>query len=187
MTMDKEIIDDCITALNAALEALKRDLGKVRTGRANPAMLDGIRVDYYGTPTPLTQMSSVQVPDARLLTVKPWDKSALGAIEKAISEADIGINPQSDGEIIRLPIPPLTEERRKEYVKIARNKGEDARIAIRNGRRDANELLKEVQKDGAMSEDDLRKALEKVQNETDKAIAKVEEILAKKEKEILEV
>lgn len=185
--MDKEIITDCVAAFQAALDALKRELSKVRTGRANPMMLDGIRVDYYGSMTPLNQIASVQVPDARLMTIKPWDKSALGAIEKAIQEADIGISPQNDGEIIRLPVPALTEERRKEYVKIARSKGEDAKIAVRNSRRDANEMLKELQKDGDLGEDELKKALEKVQGETDKAVASVDEILGKKEKEILQV
>jgi ribosome recycling factor len=181
--MDKEIIDDCVKNFAAAIDSLKRELSRVRTGRANPAMLDNIRVDYYGTSTPLAQMATIQVPDARLMTVKAWDKSALGLIEKAIATSDIGISPQNDGEIIRLPIPPLTEERRKEYVKMAKSKGEDARIAVRNLRRDANELLKEAE----LSEDDLRKALARVQEETDKAIAQVEDILGKKEKEILQI
>lgn len=181
--MDKEIIDDCIKSFAAAIDALKRELSRVRTGRANPAMLDGIRVDYYGTPTPLAQMANIQVPDARMMVVKAWDKSVLGLIEKAIATADIGISPQNDGEIIRLPIPPLTEERRKEYVKMAKSKGEDARIAVRNIRRDGNELLKEEE----LAEDDLRKALDRIQQETDKTIAQVDEILGKKEKEILQI
>ena len=181
--MDKEIIDDCIKSFAAAIDSLKRELSRVRTGRANPAMLDGIRVDYYGTPTPLSQMANIQVPDARMMVVKAWDKSVLGLIEKAIATADIGISPQNDGEIIRLPIPPLTEERRKEYVKMAKSKGEDARIAVRNIRRDSNELLKEAE----LAEDDQRKALERIQQETDKAIALVDEILGKKEKEILQI
>jgi len=181
--MDKEIIDDCIKSFAAAIDALKRELSRVRTGRANPAMLDGIRVDYYGTPTPLAQMANIQVPDARMMVVKAWDKSVLGLIEKAIATADIGISPQNDGEIIRLPIPPLTEERRKEYVKMAKSKGEDARIAVRNIRRDGNELLKEAE----LAEDDLRKALDRIQQETDKTIAQVDEILGKKEKEILQI
>jgi len=181
--MEKEIIDDCIKSFAAAIDSLKRELSRVRTGRANPAMLDGIRVDYYGTPTPLAQMANIQVPDARMMVVKAWDKSVLGLIEKAIATADIGISPQNDGEIIRLPIPPLTEERRKEYVKMAKSKGEDARIAVRNIRRDSNELLKEAE----LPEDELRRAQDKVQVETDKAIALVDEILGKKEKEILQI
>src|SRR5262249_44571118 len=127
--MEKEIIDELLASFTNSLDSLKRELAKVRTGRANPAMLDNIRVDYYGTPTPINQMAAVKVPDARLITIKPWDKSSLKAIETALIGADTGITPQNDGEIIRLPIPPLTEERRKEYAKIARNKGEDARIA----------------------------------------------------------
>ena len=185
--MEKEIIEELMAAFAQAQDGLKRELAKVRTGRANPAILDNIRVDYYGTPTPINQMAAVQVPDARLITIKPWDKTSLKAIEGAILTADIGINPQNDGELIRLPIPPLTEERRKEYAKIVRSKGEDARIAVRNSRRDANEMLKSLQKDGDMSEDDAKKALDHVQAETDKAIAKIDEIVGKKEKEILEV
>lgn len=181
--MDKEIIDDAIKSFAAAIDSLKRELSRVRTGRANPAMLDGIRVDYYGTPTPLAQMANIQVPDARMMVVKAWDKSVLGLIEKAIATADIGISPQNDGEIIRLPIPPLTEERRKEYVKMAKSKGEDARIAVRNIRRDSNELLKEAE----LPEDELRRAQDKIQVETDKAIAQVDDILGKKEKEILQI
>jgi len=185
--MEKEIIADCLMAFNSAYDALKREMSKIRTGRANPALLDGIRVEYYGTSTPLSQMAAVQIPDARLLVVKPWDKSSLSSIEKAISESDLGITPQNDGEMIRLPIPALTQERRKEYVKLAKNKGEDAKIAIRNARRDANELFKGLQKDGDLSEDDVKKCLEKVQQETDKAIGIVDDVLAKKEKEILEI
>lgn len=185
--MEKEIIADCLMAFNSAYDALKREMSKIRTGRANPALLDGIRVEYYGASTPLSQMAAVQIPDARLLVVKPWDKSSLSSIEKAISESDLGITPQNDGEMIRLPIPALTQERRKEYVKLAKNKGEDAKIAIRNARRDANELFKGLQKDGDLSEDDVKKCLEKVQQETDKAIGIVDDVLAKKEKEILEI
>jgi ribosome recycling factor len=185
--MEKDILDELLANFTNAFDALKRELGKVRTGRANPAILDNIRVDYYGTQTPINQMAAIAVPDARLITIKPWDKSAMKQLEQALVEADLGITPQNDGEIIRLPVPALTEERRKEYAKIARNKGEDARIAVRNGRRDANEMIKGFQKDGDMSEDDAKRALEKVQAETDKAIAKVDEIIAKKEKEILEV
>lgn len=185
--MDKEIIAEAVQAFVAAIEGLKRELVKVRTGRANPALLDGVRVDYYGVPTPLNQMAAIQIPDARLIVVKPWDKTVLSLIEKALNEADIGISPQNDGEVIRLPIPPLTEERRKEFVKLARGKGEDARIAVRNARRDANELLKETQKGGDITEDDLRRALEKTQEETDKYIAQVDDILGKKEKEIMQI
>ena len=185
--MEKDILDELQAAFTNTFDALKRELGKVRTGRANPAILENVRVDYYGTMTPINQMAAIAVPDARLITVKPWDKSAMKQLEQALIEADLGITPQNDGEIIRLPVPALTEERRKEYAKVSRNKGEDARIAVRNARRDANEMLKALQKDGDMSEDDVKRALEKVQVETDKAITKVDEMIAKKEKEILEV
>jgi ribosome recycling factor len=185
--MEKDILDELLAGFEKAYDSLKRELAKVRTGRANPTILDGIRVDYYGTPTPINQMAAVQVPDARLITIKPWDKTVLKLIEQAIVETDIGINPQNDGEMIRLPVPALTEERRKEYAKTARNKGEDARIAVRNARRDANDMLKELQKEGDLSEDDAKRAMEKVQTETDSAIKKVDDIIAKKEKEILEI
>lgn len=185
--MEKDILDELQASFANAFDALKRELGKVRTGRANPAILENVRVDYYGTSTPINQMAAVAVPDARLITIKPWDKSVMKQLEQALIEADLGITPQSDGEMIRLPVPPLTEERRKQYAKLARDKGEDARIAVRNGRREANDMLKALQKDGDMSEDDVKRALEKVQAETDKAIAKVDEMIAKKEKEILEV
>lgn len=185
--MEKEIIEACSQAFTQSLEALRRELMRIRTGRANPSMLDNVRVDYYGSSTPLAQMASVQIADARMMLVKPWDKSALSAIEKAINESDLGITPQNDGEMIRLPIPPLTEERRKEFVKVARARAEEGRIAARNARREANEMLKELQKEGALSEDDLERALTKVQSETDGAIAKVDEALTKKEKEIMEI
>jgi ribosome recycling factor len=185
--MEKDILDELLASFEKAYDALRNQLAKVRTGRANPMILDNIRVDYYGTPTPINQMAAVQVPDARLITIKPWDKSVLKLIEQSIVAADIGINPMNDGEMIRLPVPALTEERRKEYAKMARNNGEDARIAVRNGRRDANEMLKSLQKDGDMAEDEAKRALDKVQAETDKAIAKVDEMISKKEKEILEI
>jgi len=185
--MEKDILEELMAGFERAYESLRRELGKVRTGRANPTILDGIRVDYYGTPTPINQMAAIQVPDARLITIKPWDKTVLKMIEQAIVETDIGINPMNDGEMIRLPVPALTEERRKEYAKTARGKAEDARIAVRNARRDANDMLKELQKEGDLSEDDAKRAMDKVQGETDTAIKKVDEMIAKKEKEILEI
>jgi ribosome recycling factor len=150
-------------------------------------MLEGVRVNYYGNPTPLSGVASLNVPEPRLITVKPWDKTALRDIEKAIAEANLGLNPMSDGEIIRLPVPPLTEERRKDIAKQVKTKGEDHKVAIRNVRRDANEMLKELQKDKAITEDDLKGATEKVQKETDAGIAKVDDVVAKKTKEVLEV
>jgi len=184
-------IDDVLGQLGleieGSMEALTHDLGKLRTGRANLALLDDVRVDYYGTPTPLSQCANLAVADARLLTVKPWDKNLIAAVEKAIQAADIGITPQSDGEMIRLPIPALTEDRRKELVKQGKHRGEDAKIALRNHRRDANDMLKALEKDKEISQDDLKRALEKVQTEVDKGTRAVEEILTAKEKEILEI
>ncbi len=186
-----EIIDDILeqlsSELGAVLESLKVSLGRLRTGRANAALLDGIRVDYYGTPTPLTQCAQISVPEPRMITVKPWEKSILQAIERAIMQSELGLNPQNDGEMLRLPVPQLTEERRKGLVKQAKGKGEEAKIGIRNHRRDANELLKSAEKDKEISEDDLKRALVKVQSLVDDGVAKVDDILVKKEQEILEV
>lgn len=184
-------IDDVIHDLQGEIDkthaSLKSDLGKLRTGRANSAILDDVRVDYYGVPTPINQCANISIPDARMIAIKPWDKALIGAIEKAIMEAGIGISPQNDGELIRLPVPALTEERRRELVKQAKGRGEDAKISLRNHRRDANDLLKELEKDKAISQDDLKRALEKVQVAIDKGTTKIEEILAAKEKEILAV
>jgi ribosome recycling factor len=149
-------------------------------------MLDGVRVDYYGTPTPLNQVAALAVPDPRLITIKPWEKSMVGEIDKMIRASDLGLQPQSDGEIVRVPIPPLTEERRRELVKNAKGKAEEAKVAIRNSRRDANEMVKQLQKDGDIPEDDAKKGLKKIQDETDACIKQVDDILATKEKEILE-
>ncbi len=185
------MIDDIFNEFKAKADQtvsdLTRDLAKVRTGRANLALLDGIKVDYYGAPTPLNGVASLAVADPRLITIKPWDKTVLGAVEKALREANIGITPQNDGEIIRLPIPPLTEERRKELVKKVRQMAEDHRVAIRNHRRDTNALLKDFEKSGDISEDDCKRALERVQKEVASAIVRVDEIVAKKEKEVMEV
>ncbi len=178
------VLDELEEHFGKAIEALQRDLGKMRTGRANIALLDGIRVPYYGSPTPLTQVASVNVADPRLITVKPWDKGLLTAIEKAIIAADIGITPSNDGELIRLPIPPLTTERRKALGRMAKKAGEESKIALRSARRDANEVLK---KSEDLPEDDLHKGLQKVQDKTDAYVAKVDEIVTAKEKEILEV
>jgi ribosome recycling factor len=183
--------DDAVKALQdgikKSIEALRSQLTKIRTGRANAAMLDGVRVDYYGTPTPLAQCAAVAVPEPRLITVKPWDKSILKDLEKAIYEANLGLTPQNDGEIIRLPVPPMTEQRRKEIAKQVKGVGEDHKVAIRNERRDANERLKVLLKDKVITEDDKKRSEEKVQKETDAGIAQVDEVVAKKEKEVLEV
>ncbi len=185
--MDQNVSNELKTRIEKTLEDLRRELGKIRTGRANLSILDSVKVAYYGTPTPLTGVASLTVPEPRLISIKPWEKSMIKEIERSIKEANLGINPMNDGEVIRLPIPPLTEERRKEIAKQVRTKGEDHKIAIRNERRDANEKLKELLKKKSISEDDLKRATERVQKETDQGITKVDEILQKKEKEVMEV
>ncbi len=187
MGMVEDVVDDLKKGVADTTTSLRTDLGKLRTGRANLALLDTVRVDYYGVPTPLSQCANLAVADARLLTVKPWDKKLIADIEKAINAAGIGITPQSDGELIRLPVPALTEERRKDLVKQAKHRGEEAKIALRNHRRDANEMLKELEKDKEISEDDMKRGLEKVQAEVDAGTKKIDEVLAAKEKEILEI
>jgi ribosome recycling factor len=185
--MVSDVLKDLQASLEKGIESFKRDLAKVRTGRANLAILDGIKVDYYGTPTPLNQVASLNVPDARLITVKPWEKTLLPEIEKAIRAAQLGLNPNSDGEIVRVPTPALTEERRKELVKVVKKMSEEAKVALRAGRRDANEMLKEFLKDKQITEDEEKAGLKKVQDATDASVTKVDEILAKKEAEIMEV
>ena len=185
--MDQNVMNELKTRIEKTLEDLRRELGKIRTGRANLSILDSVKVAYYGTPTPLAGVASLTVPEPRLISIKPWEKAMIKEIERAIKEANLGINPMNDGEVIRLPIPPLTEERRKEIAKQVRTKGEDHKVAIRNERRDANEKLKELLKKKSISEDDLKRATERVQKETDQGIAKVDEILQKKEKEVMEV
>lgn len=185
--LHEEVLKELKIRIEKTLEDLRKDLSRIRTGRANLSLLEGIRVNYYGTLTPLSGVASLSVPEPRLIIIKPWDRSQLKEIEKAITEANIGINPMNDGEIIRLPIPALTEERRKEIAKQVRHKGEDHRVAIRNERRDANEKLKELVKKKSISEDDLKRATEKVQKETDQGIVKIDDIVHKKEKEVMEV
>jgi len=185
--MLNDVIKDLQGNLDKGIEAFKRDLAKVRTGRANLAILDGIRVDYYGTKTPLNQVASLNVADPRLITIKPWERSLIPEIEKAIRSGQLGLNPSSDGELVRLPMPALTQERRQELVKLVKKMAEEGKVALRAARRDANELLKGLLKDGGITEDDERNGLKKVQETTDKAVAKIDEILAKKEGEILEV
>jgi ribosome recycling factor len=185
--MHEDVIKDLKAKIDRTLEDLRRDMQKIRTGRASVGMLDGIKISYYGTPTPLTGVATLSVPEPRMITIKPWDKSVIKDIEKGIKEANLGLNPMNDGEFIRLPIPPLTEERRKEIAKQVRSKGEEHRVAIRNERRDANEMLKELLKEKAISEDDSKRATERVQKETDAGVAKVDEVIQKKEKEVMEV
>jgi ribosome recycling factor len=185
--MHEDVVSELKQRIDKTLEDLKRELSKVRTGRASTSILDGIRVDYYGTPTPLSGVANLNSPEPRLITIKPWDKGTLKDIEKAIREANIGLNPMNDGEMIRLPFPPLTEERRRDIAKQVKSKGEDHKVAIRNVRRDSNEMLKELLKEKSITEDDLKRATERVQKETDAGVLKVDEIIAKKEKEIMEV
>jgi ribosome recycling factor len=185
--MVNDIVKDLEGSVAKAHDSLKRELAKVRTGRANLALLDGVRVDYYGTPTPLNQVASLSTPDARLIVIKPWEKKLIPQIEEAIRKGELGINPNSDGEVVRIPIPALTEERRRELTKVVKRMGEDARVAIRNQRRDANEMLKEYQASGDITEDDLQKGTKLVQGVIDKGIEKVDELVTKKEAEIMEV
>ena len=185
--MVNDILSDLDASAAKALDALKRELAKVRTGRANLAILDGIRIDYYGTPTPLHQVASVAVADARLITIKPWEKKLCVDIERAVREANLGLNPSSDGELVRLPIPSLTQERRKELTKVVRKIGEEGKVAMRTHRRDAKEMIESLVDGGDVAEDDGEKGMKKMQDVVDKYIAKVDEIIAKKEAEILEV
>ena len=182
-----EILSDLKTSIAKAHEALKRDLGKVRTGRANAGMLDTLRVDYYGTMTPILQMAAVNVPEPRLITVKPWDKSVVKLVEKAIRDSDLGLNPQVDGDLIRLPIPPLTEERRKEMVKVAKKVGEECKVAIRKVRHEALDLASTVDSEGGASADDVDRAKKKAEELVAEGIKVVDGIIANKEKDILEV
>jgi ribosome recycling factor len=185
--MIDDITNETKDMMDKALDALKKQLAQVRAGRANPALLEGVRVDYYGTSTPLSQVANVAAADGSLLTVKPWEKSMLKEIEKAIVEANLGVSTNNDGEIIRIPVPSMSQERRKELVKQAKSKGEDAKIAVRNARRDGNELLKSTLKDGDITEDDEKRGLKIVQDLTDAYVKKVDDALAKKEAEIMEV
>jgi ribosome recycling factor len=185
------MIDDVIKELRASsdksIEAMRRDLAKVRTGRAHPSMLDGIRVDYYGTATPLQQMANISVPEPRMLVVKPWEKGQIKAIDKAIRESDLNLNPQPDADILRIPIPALTEERRKDMVKVIRKNGEECKVAIRQHRRDANEMLDTFMKDGELSEDDADRGKKKVEEIVAEITKNIDTIIQGKEKDLLEV
>ncbi|WP_242344703.1 ribosome recycling factor [Anaeromyxobacter terrae] len=187
MSVADDILNDLHGGIAKTLDDLRRELSAVRTGRASLHLLDGVKVDYYGTPTPLNQVATLSVPEARLIMVKPWEKNMIPPIEKAIRDANLGVNPQSDKDLVRVPIPPLTEERRREIVKQVKHKGEDHKVAIRNQRRDAKELIEVAEKDGDISADDAKKALEKMQKETDEGVKKVDEITAAKEKEVMQV
>ena len=185
--MVEEIFEDLKDRMGKSIESLKREYSRLRTGRASISLLDGIRVSYYDTPTPLNQMASLAVPEPRLIVIQPWDKTAIEDIEKAILKSELGLTPMNDGKVIRISIPPLTEERRKELVKVARKMSEENKVAIRNIRRDANEMLKDLKKEKEISEDDLFRSQEEVQKATDQFISQVDELCAAKEKEILEI
>jgi ribosome recycling factor len=182
-----ETLQELKTDIAKAHEALKRDLAKIRAGRANPDILDSVRVDYYGSPTPLKQLASISVPEARLIVLKPFDRSQMQVIEKAIMETQLGLNPSNDGEIIRIPMPPLTEERRKELVKLARKSGEDSKVAIRKARHDAKDMIDSLQKEGEVGEDDAGRARKELEEIVKTGTARVDEIVTKKEADILEV
>ncbi|MBT8764269.1 ribosome recycling factor [Desulfohalobiaceae bacterium Ax17] len=183
----QDVLDNCKKRMKKAIQSLEKEFSKLRTGRASITLLEDLKVDYYGTLTPLNQLASISTPDSRTLAIQPWDRNAFGEIEKAIMKSDLGLNPVNDGKIIRINIPPLTEERRKELVKVAKKYAEDAKIAIRNVRRDANETLKKMKNDKELTEDEMHRGQEEVQKITDSFVQKVEEVFNKKEKEIMEI
>ena len=185
--MTKEVLDDVKQQMAKAVDSMKNALTKVRTGRASIGILDGIMADYYGTLTPLNQLATLATPESRLITIQPWDKGAFAAIEKAILKSDLGLTPMNDGKIIRVPIPPLNEERRRDLVKHCKKLAEDFKIEVRNQRRDANALLKDMEKEKEISKDELAKAQDDVQVLTDDHIKKIDNLLADKEREIMEV
>nr|WP_295970401.1 ribosome recycling factor [uncultured Bacillus sp.] len=185
--MPKQVVANAKEKMKKAIQAYSRELASIRAGRANASLLDRINVDYYGAPTPVNQLAGISVPEARLLVIQPYDKSILGEIEKAILKSDLGLNPTNDGNIIRLAIPSLTEERRKELVKVVKKEAEEAKVAIRNVRRDANDDLKKLEKAGDITEDDLHGYSDEIQKVTDEHINKIDSMTKEKEKEILEV
>lgn len=185
--MLEQIRKDANNRMNKSVESLRSELARLRTGRASVALLEHIKVDYYGNATPLNQVAAVNVADARTLSISPWDKSVVPAVEKAVRDADLGLNPVTTGEVIRVPLPPLTEERRKEMIKVVRTEGENGRVAIRNIRRDANNKLKEMLKNKELAEDEEKRAQDEIQKLTDRHIAEVDKLVAAKEKDLLEV
>jgi len=184
--MIDEILSDLRDDMAKSTEALKRDFNRIRTGRATTALLDGIRVDAYDTQMPIDQVATISIPESRLIVIQPWDQTIIGEIEKSILKSELGLTPMNDGKIIRIAIPPLTEERRKELAKLARKMAEENKISIRNHRREANEMLKEMKNEKDISEDEMHKGLNDVQKITDEFIKKIDEITAEKEKEIVE-
>ena len=183
----REIIENSELNMMKTIEILKKEFASLRAGRATPSLLDRINVDYYGTPTPITQLATVSVPEGRLLVIQPWDKGVIADIERAIMKSDLGITPASDGNVIRLAVPQLTEERRKELVKCIKKKGEEGKVAIRNVRRDAMEQLKAAEKNAGYSEDDLKRYQEEAQKLTDRYVKEIDKVVAEKEKEVMEI
>jgi ribosome recycling factor len=187
MSMINDVHKELLGSISKAHDALKRELTKLRAGRANPGLLDGIRADFYGTPTPLSQMAHINVPEPRLITVKPWDKTQVKAVEKALRDSELNLNPQVDGDLIRIPLPPLTEERRKEFVKIARKYGEECKVGIRKARHDALDMLTQLENDGDSSADEVERGKKKVEDTVTEAVKQVDSLVSHKEKDILEV
>ena len=187
MSLADDVLKDLHGRIQKTLETMKADLASIRTGRASLHMLDAVRVDYYGTSAPLNQVATLSVPEPRLIIAKPFEKQMIPVIEKAIRDANLGFNPMSDKDMVRVPVPPLTEQRRKEIVKQVKHKAEEFKVAIRNERRDAKELLEAAEKDGDLSADEVKKALEKVQKETDEGVKQVDAILAAKEKDVMQI
>jgi ribosome recycling factor len=183
----KDRLVDAEVRMEKSLESLHKDLGSVRTGRATPSLIDRIQVDYYGSPTPLQTIAGITAPEARLLLIQPYDRSSIQAIEKALQRSELGLNPSNDGQVIRIAIPPLTEERRREFAKLVKQKAEEARIAVRNIRRDEVEHLRKLEKEGHVSKDEIERNISEVQHITDTFIGKVDDVAQKKEAEILEV
>ena len=185
--MAVDVFADVEHRMKSASEALQRELNTIRTGRASPTLLERLMVDYYGTPTPVQQVATIHAPDARTLTIQPWDKNALGDIEKAIQKSDLGLNPTNDGQVIRLALPPLTEDRRKELVKVAHRKVDEAKVAVRNCRRDGHDTLRDQEKSKEISADDLKRSVDRLQKLTDRYTAELEKLGQAKEQEILSV
>jgi ribosome recycling factor len=184
--MKEEVFQSMNAKMDKAIASFQKELNRLRTGRASPALLEGIRVDYYGTPTPIQQTAAVTIPESRLIVIQPWDKGMIEHISKAIQKANLGLSPSSDGNVIRISIPPLTEERRKDLVKIVKKMGEESKVGIRNIRREANESLKQLEKDKTLSEDESHRAIDEVQKITDRRTKEVDVILEEKQREILE-
>ncbi|AFM26617.1 ribosome recycling factor [Desulfomonile tiedjei] len=185
--MIEDLIQEVKTSMDKSVEAFQKDIKRIRTGRASLALLDGIMVDYYGSSTPINQLATLSIPEARQIVIQPWDSQAVPDIEKAILKSELGLTPSNDGKLIRIVLPPLTAERRKELVKVVRKMSEEFKVQVRNHRRDANEMLKEMKKEKEISEDDMHKGQERVQKTTDDYIAKLDKVLAEKEAEIMEI